>query len=40
MYFMLLACVTLLMGVTSCSQDEFENYEPEKQQKYSKAELI
>ncbi len=40
MYFMLLACVTLLIGVASCSQDEFANYEPEKQQKYSKAELI
>lgn len=40
MYFMLLACVSLLMGVTSCSQDEFENYESEQQKKYSKAELI
>ena len=34
MYFMLLACVTLLMGVTSCSQNEFENYELEQQKKY------
>ncbi len=40
MYFMLLACVLLLMGVTSCSQNEFENYELEQQKKYSKAELI
>ncbi len=40
MYFMLLAYVTLLMGVASCSHGEFANYEPEKQQKYSKAELI
>lgn len=38
--FMLLSYLTLSIGITSCNQDEFENYEPEKQKKFSKAELI
>lgn len=37
---MLLACVALSMGVTSCNQDEFENYEPGAKREFTKAELI
>lgn len=40
MYFMLLACVALSTGVTSCNQDEFENYEPGAKREFTKAELI
>lgn len=37
---MLLACLTLSVAATSCNQDEFENYEPEKKREFTKAELI
>ncbi|MDE6451960.1 MAG: hypothetical protein K2L23_06700, partial [Odoribacter sp.] len=37
---MLLAYLTLSVAATSCNQDEFENYEPEKKREFTKAELI
>lgn len=37
---MLIACLTLLLGVTSCSDDEFETDLSEEQKQYTKAELI
>lgn len=40
MYFMLLACLTLLLGIISCSNDNFETNLPEEQKQLSKAELI
>ncbi|MCM1031963.1 MAG: hypothetical protein NC410_11055 [Oscillibacter sp.] len=39
-YFMLFACLTLSICVTSCSSDEFETNLPEEQRQYTKAELI
>ncbi len=38
--FMLLTCLILLVGVTSCSSDEFETNLPEETKQLSKAELI
>ena len=37
---MLLACLILLVGVTSCSSDEFETNLPEEPKQLSKAELL
>ncbi len=39
-YFMLVACVTLLSGVTACSSEEFGAEVPEIQKKWTKQELI
>ena len=39
-YFMLLTCLILLLGVTSCSSDKFENNLPEESKQYTGAELI
>ncbi|MDE5638773.1 MAG: hypothetical protein K2I47_03100 [Odoribacter sp.] len=39
-YFMLLACLILLVGATSCSSDEFETNLPEEPQQLSKEELL
>ncbi len=38
--FMLLTCLILLVGVTSCSSDDFETNLPEEPKQLSKAELI
>ena len=38
--FMLLTCLILLVGVTSCSSDEFETNLPDESKQLSKAELI
>lgn len=39
-YFMLLACLSLLLATTSCNNDELEFNDPQSQKQYTKAELI
>ncbi len=39
-YFMLLACIAILVSAPSCSSDDFENNLPEESEQLSKAELI
>ena len=39
-YFMLLACLSLLLATTSCNNDELEFNDPQPQKQYTKAELI
>lgn len=39
-YFMLVACVILVLGVTSCNSDDFESIAPDEQKELSNAELI
>ena len=40
MYFILLSCLTLLLGTISCSNDNFETDLPEEAKQLSKAELL
>lgn len=39
-YFMLFACLSLLLATTSCNNDELDPIAPEAQKQYTKAELI